>query len=142
MNAQVLAPPSASDLDAWGDLGNEGWSWKSAAHLGRIFSLQLPDDETNEQLNTSWAKAFADEGNGNIKASFTGVKENQINKIWVDTFKNLGCKSFLMYTRMYWSPEFSLLTLRSQRPLNRQPFLRTFDWSIQLCIYSGPSHQD
>ncbi|KAH7138854.1 hypothetical protein B0J11DRAFT_26511 [Dendryphion nanum] len=90
MNAQALIPPSAFDLNAWGELGNSEWSWEFATHLSKLFTLQFPDDETSKHYNTAWAKDFADEGNGNVKASFTGLKDNPFSKIWIETFDNLG----------------------------------------------------
>lgn len=84
MNAQALIPPSASDIDAWEALGNQGRNYATLApYLKKPFSITLPDDEVASHLHLSWAKEFANGSDGPIKASFTDAKENPLGKAWL-----------------------------------------------------------
>jgi choline dehydrogenase-like flavoprotein len=91
INAQALIPFSSADLDDWENLvGNSGWNASLLSSLDQVFSLRLPDADTMQHLNVSWAGSLAASSTGLVNASFAGVKQDPIPKAWDDTFKNLG----------------------------------------------------
>lgn len=74
MNAMAFAPVSKSTIEAWADLGNDGWDWAS-------FSKSLARSRTVESTD----------GSGPIQLSFPACdSQGQIKQLWHDTIGNLG----------------------------------------------------
>ncbi len=91
MNLQAIVPFSASDVDAWEQLGNAGWNWKTLGHkLQKLFTVTLPDDPIAKHLHLSWAESIVGVPDRPLKASFPGVLDNPVGKAWVETFEELG----------------------------------------------------
>jgi choline dehydrogenase-like flavoprotein len=97
VNAQALIPPSASDLNAWEQLGNTGWNYKSMKpYLSGFFSLSEPEKESYDRLDLGWAKESWTANNdsrlgGPVKASFADVQEEgPIAAAWIRAINNLG----------------------------------------------------
>ncbi|KAF2106223.1 glucose-methanol-choline oxidoreductase-like protein [Lophiotrema nucula] len=90
VNVQALIPFSASNINAWEELGNKGWNWNALSpYLEKPFSITLPDKETADHLHVSWAEKYSQGGNGPIKSSFAGVVQNPVGKAWVEAFEAL-----------------------------------------------------
>jgi len=97
LNAQALIPPSASDLNAWGDIGNTGWNWQTVKpYLRRHFSLARPNKETEDRLDLGWSKESWSNGgvsdsSGPVEASFADVhEEGTLASAWIKTINALG----------------------------------------------------
>jgi choline dehydrogenase-like flavoprotein len=91
INAQALIPFSSTDVDNWETLiGNEGWNSSLLSYLDKVFSLTLPDNNTAQHLNVSWAREFAASAKGAVNASFAGVAQDPVSKAWDETFVTLG----------------------------------------------------
>ncbi|KAK5942337.1 hypothetical protein PMZ80_004900 [Knufia obscura] len=94
INNQAFIAPDALGIDAWEDLGNEGWNWKMLApYFRKVFTRAVPDKEVRDglgigYLNGSEKKACSD--TGLLQVSYTGTPQNPLSKAWVDTFKRLG----------------------------------------------------
>jgi choline dehydrogenase-like flavoprotein len=90
INAQAWIPPSASDVDAWEKLGNNGWNYQMLKpYLDKCFTVTRPDNATAEHLQLSWLPANLSKFSGLVYASFAGTKEDPLGKAWVETFGNL-----------------------------------------------------
>jgi choline dehydrogenase-like flavoprotein len=93
INAQALIPPSASDLDVWEKLGNNGWNWQTMKpYLEGFFSLSKPEKDTHDCLDLGWSEeAWQKSPSGPVKASFAEVKEEgAVATAWIQTMNNLG----------------------------------------------------
>ncbi len=90
INAEALIPPSASDINAWEKLGNEGWNYQTLKpYLDKFFSLTRPDNATAEHLHLEWLPSDLSKYSGPVQASFAGAKEDPVSEAWVETFENL-----------------------------------------------------
>ncbi|MCJ1246452.1 hypothetical protein MMC30_003659 [Trapelia coarctata] len=90
LNAEIFVAPSKAEIDAWGEIGNPGWSWESMLPYYRKFhTLNLPSEENMEHLGIDWSDESVRGTSGPIQASYPVGKEDPLSKAWVETFKNI-----------------------------------------------------
>ncbi|KAF2728792.1 alcohol oxidase [Polyplosphaeria fusca] len=91
INLQAIVPFSASDANAWEEIGNHGWNWANMRpYLEKPFSLALPNDETSEHFHLAWAEKDTQVLKGPVKSSWRDSLKSPIGKAWVETFEALG----------------------------------------------------
>lgn len=90
INSFALIYPSATEIDAWAETGEEGWNWQTLAPYFRKFqTIVPPTEDVKKELNTAHSDANIRESNGPIQAS-SPLRATALQKAWVDTFRTLG----------------------------------------------------
>lgn len=90
MNLMALIFPSRACLNAWQDLGNDGWGWNDMEQYYRKFQRHVPtNDKAAKALGMEVLNDKTRSMNGNIASSYP-KDPDVIQKAWVDTFKNVG----------------------------------------------------
>ncbi|CAI7613830.1 unnamed protein product [Penicillium bialowiezense] len=94
LNFSVAMYPTASNFEAWKELGNEGWGAEDMApYLRKFHSYMPPSDSTAQLLDTSRYMKVENQGcDGPLPMSLPDVY-GPFNKAWDETFANLGWKS-------------------------------------------------
>lgn len=93
INSFALIYPSAAEIDAWAELGNEGWDWKTLApYFLKFQTIVPPTEEVRQQLNIIHSDEHIQKSNGPIQASFP-LRVTELQKVWVDTFRKLGLEN-------------------------------------------------
>ena len=89
INFDYWTHASRSDIDDWGALGNEGWSWDELfPYFLKSENYNAPPAIVSEQVDTIFVNpAFHGEG-GPIQNSFPPVYDN-FYKAWEPTYENL-----------------------------------------------------
>ncbi|KAI1266507.1 glucose-methanol-choline oxidoreductase-like protein [Xylariaceae sp. FL1019] len=92
INGQAFVASSKACIDAWGNLGNAGWSWEALApYFKKCHSLTVPkDDALSAHLSLKYIDADASGKSGPIRASFPDAIDNPLPKAWVETLESLG----------------------------------------------------
>ncbi|KLJ13712.1 hypothetical protein EMPG_09378 [Blastomyces silverae] len=91
INGQAFVSASKAVIDAWSNLGNEGWTWENLQpYYRKSYTLNLPDEETREHLGLKWVDPSVHGSSGPIQVSFPGQVQNPLVKAWVDMSKNIG----------------------------------------------------
>ncbi|KAI4172487.1 MAG: hypothetical protein LQ343_003577 [Gyalolechia ehrenbergii] len=91
INNQAFISPSSNGIDAWAQLGNDGWSWATMEpYYRKFYSLSLPDEATRQHLGLDYITETDKEARGPVQVSYTGVVQDPLSKAWVDTFKGLS----------------------------------------------------
>jgi choline dehydrogenase-like flavoprotein len=91
MNFSVAMYPTASNFDAWENLGNVGWGAKDMApYLRKFHSYSPPSEATAELLDINRYMSAEQQGcDGPLPVSFPDVY-GPFNKAWNETFAQLG----------------------------------------------------
>lgn len=85
--------PSQTDIDAWEELGNDGWNWKSISqYLKTSQTLTLPSDEIKQELSLQYIDPAVQGQSGPIHVSFGNGPFPAFNGAWPRVFENLGHK--------------------------------------------------
>lgn len=89
INSFALIYPSAAELNAWAELGNEGWDWNGTRRYFRRFQTVVPPAaDVVEELNL--AHNFTSSGgSGPVQATFP-VTVTALQKAWLEAFQSLG----------------------------------------------------
>jgi choline dehydrogenase-like flavoprotein len=76
-------------VDAWAQLGNEGWDWETLKpYYRKAYRLSLPSTEDVERLGLGYVDTqAAEESNGFIHASFPDKIYDPIADAWIQAFK-------------------------------------------------------
>jgi choline dehydrogenase-like flavoprotein len=92
INSFAIVNPSAKEIDAWAELGNEGWDWAGMKKYFRKFqTVKPPAANVVEEL--SLAHNFtSDGGSGPIQATFP-VTVTALQKAWLDAFRSLDLEN-------------------------------------------------
>lgn len=94
INNQAFIAPDALGIDAWEDLGNQGWNWNMLKpYFRKVFTRTDPGKEIKDGLGIGYingAEKKGDEHSGLLQVSWTGRPENPLSKAWVDTFQGMG----------------------------------------------------
>ncbi|OJD22251.1 hypothetical protein ACJ73_06402 [Blastomyces percursus] len=91
INVQALISASKAILDAWSNLGNEGWTWENLQpYYRKSYTLNLPDEKTREHLGLKWVDPSIHGFSRPMQVSFPGQVQNPLVKAWVDMSKNIG----------------------------------------------------
>ncbi|KAI0448564.1 oxidoreductase [Xylaria acuta] len=96
INAHVWAPPTKDVLDAWAELGNDGWDWNT---MGPYYTKAFTPPQTPEELRRalgvdSWASDNINTS-GPVQLSYPGTPNHPIREAWAEAFKGIG---YLMTT--------------------------------------------
>ncbi|CAG8974183.1 hypothetical protein HYALB_00007346 [Hymenoscyphus albidus] len=87
INAQVFVPPSAAIINAWEELGNDGWSWDVIApYFEKVHSEPTISQENKESLGIDWNEGKT----GKIQTSYPEPSADPVPTTWIETFKNIG----------------------------------------------------
>ena len=90
INSFALIYPSAAEIDAWAEIGDKGWNWRTLAPYFRKFqTIVPPSEEVKKELSVAHGDASIRESTGPIQASFP-MRATALQKAWVDTFRTLG----------------------------------------------------
>ncbi|KAG9606154.1 alcohol oxidase, partial [Aureobasidium melanogenum] len=93
INSLAIIYPSASDIDVWAELGNDGWNWNTLAPYFLKFQTIVPPDEgVKKQLNIIHSDEGIRKSNGPIQASFP-AKVTALHKTWINTFRTLNLEN-------------------------------------------------
>ncbi|KAJ8128428.1 hypothetical protein O1611_g5206 [Lasiodiplodia mahajangana] len=91
INAQVYIPPTKAILDAWAELGNDGWDWNTIGpYYRKAFTLPRVPGELRQQLGIDSWTSDDDNTDGPLQLSLAGNPDHPIRKLWVETFKRKG----------------------------------------------------
>ncbi|KAK4507641.1 hypothetical protein PRZ48_001376 [Zasmidium cellare] len=93
INSFALIYPSAAAMDAWAELGNKGWDWKTIGPYFKKFqTIYPPTPEVKKDLNVAHSDENIAASNGPLKAAFP-PSVRPLQKAWVDTFRTLGLEN-------------------------------------------------
>lgn len=93
INSFAIIYPSAAGIDAWAELGNEGWDWNTLApYFLKFQTIVPPNEEVKKQLNVMHSDESIRKSNGPIQASFP-LRVTEFQKAWVDTFRTLNLEN-------------------------------------------------
>ena len=85
--------PSQTDLNAWEELGNEGWNWNSLSHyLRKSQTFTPPSAEIREQLSLQYLDPAIQGDTGPLQVSFGDGPFPTFNAAWPKVFENLNHK--------------------------------------------------
>lgn len=59
-------------------------------YYGKFYTLHQPDEAIKERLELDWLDNSVQGQNGPIQTSFPDLPADPLQKLWVETFKNLG----------------------------------------------------
>lgn len=91
INAHVFVPPAKGLIDAWGRLGNEGWSWNTLReYYAKAYTSPSVDEALEKSLGIDGWVSRNDSANGPIKASFSGNSSHPIRAAWAEAFESNG----------------------------------------------------
>ncbi|KAF7922636.1 hypothetical protein BELL_0148g00020 [Botrytis elliptica] len=90
INAQAFIAASKVGLDAWKELGNEGWDWDSMEpYYKKCHTVEIPSDKLRKELGLNHLTSSNNPGSdGPIQTSYP-PKMDAVRKAWVDTFNAL-----------------------------------------------------
>ncbi|KAI9679252.1 MAG: hypothetical protein M1817_005271 [Caeruleum heppii] len=90
INLQLWNHASRSDIDNWGELGNQGWTWDELVpYFLRSETYTPPSAQVARDLNTSYINPVDHGTSGPVQVSFPTVYSNY-SRAWSPTFNNLG----------------------------------------------------
>ncbi|CZR55876.1 related to alcohol oxidase [Phialocephala subalpina] len=90
INAMMYIPPSKSVIDAWADLGNEGWDWETMKpYFAKTYSVEALPSPTKAHLGVSWTDKTTF---GPIQTSHSRTRDSPLPKAWDQTFESMGFK--------------------------------------------------
>ncbi|KAL9109495.1 MAG: hypothetical protein Q9227_005830 [Pyrenula ochraceoflavens] len=93
INSFALIYPSAAGLDAWAELGNEGWDWNGTKDYYRKFQTEIDPGQELVQNEASCATANgAPAASGPIHAILP-LKRSNLHRAWVETFSAFGLEN-------------------------------------------------
>ena len=91
MTGCVLMMPSRADFDAWAQMGNSSWDWKSMEPYFRKFQcLNFPSQTDIDEWGLSSSFPTVRNSSGPIQASWSKASENCHSKALLETFSTLG----------------------------------------------------
>lgn len=93
INSLAIIYPSASDIDAWAELGNDGWDWTTLApYFLKFQTIVPPTEEVKKQVNIIHSDETIRKSNGPIKTSFP-EQVTILHRAWTNTFRTLGLEN-------------------------------------------------
>jgi choline dehydrogenase-like flavoprotein len=92
VNSFALINPSAAEINAWAELGNEGWDWRGTKKYYRRFqTITPPSSNVVNELNL--AHNFTSKGgSGPVQASFP-LTATPLMKAWLEAFRSLDLEN-------------------------------------------------
>lgn len=93
INSLALIYPSASEIDVWAELGNDGWDWNTLApYFLKFQTIVPPNEEVKKQVNIIHSDESIGRSKGPIQASFPS-KVSALHKAWINTFRTLNLEN-------------------------------------------------
>lgn len=93
INSLAIIYPSAANIDAWAELGNEGWDWETLApYFLKFQTIVPPNEEVKKQVNIMHSDENIRKSNGPIQTSFP-LRVTALQRVWVETFRSLGLEN-------------------------------------------------
>jgi choline dehydrogenase-like flavoprotein len=93
INSLAIVYPSASDIDAWAELGNDGWDWNTLApYFLKFQAIVPPTGEVKKQLNIIHSDETIRKSNGPIETSFP-EQVSVLHRAWTGAFRALGVEN-------------------------------------------------
>ena len=90
INLMALVYPSRACLDAWAQIGNEGWGWDGVVKYFRKFQRHCPPSkDVAEDLGLEILNDGTTAMSGPICSSYPHAPDSA-QKVWVETWKKLG----------------------------------------------------
>lgn len=81
---------SQKDIDNWGALGNDGWSWDAVfPYYKKSENYMAPSGELEKELETGYIKPRIHGRHGAVDASFP-AEHGPFDEAWPRTYANLG----------------------------------------------------
>ncbi|KAK0269170.1 hypothetical protein LTR35_010863 [Friedmanniomyces endolithicus] len=88
INSFALIYPSAAGLDAWAELGNDGWDWAGMKPYFRKFqTVCAPSETVRRELGLSHHDESVRETCGPLRVVYPR------QKVWLETFRTLGLEN-------------------------------------------------
>lgn len=89
INLEIWNRASKSDIDDWGELGNEGWSWENLLpYFLKTEDFIFPPEKEAHDLNISYINPQLHGTNGPIKVSYP-TEYGTFQAAWTPTFHSL-----------------------------------------------------
>lgn len=93
INSLAIIYPSATEIDAWAGLGNDGWDWKTLApYFLKFQTIVPPDEDVKKQVKIIHNDETIWKSHGPIQTSFPS-QVTPLHKAWLDTFHTLGLEN-------------------------------------------------
>ncbi|KAJ5885544.1 CAZyme family AA3 [Penicillium taxi] len=93
INLGMAIYPSQTDINAWEELGNEGWSWKTMSEcMKKSQTLTPPSAAIKEELSIDYIDPSVQGTSGPIQISFGEGPFPACNGAWPKTFQTLNKK--------------------------------------------------
>lgn len=93
MNFTLFLYPSRANLDAWGALGNDGWSYDVLEpYFLKSTAVHPPSSATKQMLGMDQYHDNTLNGKGPVHVSFGDGYSTVLNSAWMETFSKLGLK--------------------------------------------------
>ncbi|KAK5999348.1 hypothetical protein QM012_005566 [Aureobasidium pullulans] len=93
INSLAIIYPSASDIDAWAEVGNDGWDWNTlASYFLKFQTIVPPAEDVKKQLNIIHSEESIRKSNGPIQALFPS-RVSPLHKTWINTFRTLNLEN-------------------------------------------------
>lgn len=90
INVFSLLYPSRAGVDAWKELGNEGWDWDTLLpYIKKFQTFNEPSQQVAKDLQLEYVDRREQGVDGPIQVSYQR-SINPLDVAWIDTFKNLG----------------------------------------------------
>ncbi|KAK8102110.1 hypothetical protein PG984_015256 [Apiospora sp. TS-2023a] len=91
MNIMVMMYPSRENLDAWGALGNEGWSFdEMAPYYRKMSTITPPGPNAREVVQVDkWHDPVLDGDSGPLQIGWGNSYPESLHGAWVKTFDKL-----------------------------------------------------
>lgn len=91
INGVAFVATSKIGVDAWGALGNPGWSWEDLApYYKKSYTLARPRQDVYDYLGLSYIDDQIAGTDGPIQVSFPDDLKDPLPQAWIATLKDLG----------------------------------------------------
>lgn len=89
----MLLYPTRASIDAWGELGNPGWSFNSLKpYFDKSTTFHPPGQAAKEITGLGQYHEDGNGGHGPLQASFGDSHTAALDGAWMETFSSLGLK--------------------------------------------------
>lgn len=92
INSFALINPSAAEIDAWAELGNEGWDWAGTKKYFRKFQTVTPPDAHVTEALQLGHNFTSGGGSGPIQATFPLIA-TPLMEAWLKAFRSLDLEN-------------------------------------------------
>lgn len=93
INNQAFIAPSTQDIDAWAELGNPGWDWKTLSpYYRKVFTRTVPEKEVRTMYGMDYLsrdELQAQGSSGPLQVSYSSTLGDPLGKAWIESFEHL-----------------------------------------------------